>query len=454
MKTLLGSVSCIPLLALLNVAATAADVEQPSGNWTGFHIGVGAGYGMTDHELNADIDLTDIDVTGIDAIGPIPPIGAAAGNIGYDGIGGAGALATIEAGYDYQFHKNYVLGLQVGYTRSGISTDIDSGEGLSYTLEATDTFDLLARGGHVVDDSTLMYMIGGWTRTSMNASSTGADDGNYDFALSGFTFGSGVETAFADNLTAKIEYRYTQYGDKSIADSPGLDVSAKSDVQTLRAVLSYHTGAVHKFNGDFSEADWSGFHAGIGGGAGMMLHDLTSGDELGSIGFSGLGGKGFFGTVELGADYQFGERFVVGVMGDYTRSNIATSLDVSIATDIISGSLAAKLEAADSYSALARAGVLSSPNVLWYGLAGWTRTTFEGTLEAANGSGDPLFKDGKNLTSDGLTVGVGVESKLNERFSWKTEYRLTAYESQDLLGSGVMADSYMQTVRSVLSVGF
>lgn len=406
---------------------------------------------MVDHELSADLAIDDFG-----GIGPLPAVTDFGARIGYDGIGGAGGLATVEAGFDYQFNNNYLVGLQADYTRSNISTDIDLDANGSYSLEATDTFNVLARGGRVIDDSTLLYVIGGWSRTTMNAEGGSTLGSSYDFKLTGLTFGSGVETALSDNLTAKLEYRYTQYHDIGIASIPGiLDVSAKSDVQTVRAVLSYGMGDVHKYQGDFAEADWTGFHAGFGGGMGMVLHNLEGSTVFDGGSFNGLGGKGYFGTIEAGADYLWGERFVVGLQGDYTRSNIGTKLDVSVTNILgIDGALSAKLEAADSFSLLARAGLLSSPKVLWYGLAGWTRTSFKGSAEAADSAGNVLFSGSEKLTSDGLTIGAGVEGKLSDRLPWKTEYRLTSFESQDLLDTGFTADSYMQTIRSVLSVRF
>ena len=451
MKSFLRGLPAGVMLAAMTATASAADVDLPVGNWTGFHFGAGAGYGMVDHELEADISIN-----GFGGIGPVPPLDGVGINIGYDGIGGVGALGTVEVGYDYQLNSDFLVGLQADFTRSNISTNIDLDANGSYSLEATDTFSVLARGGRVIDDSTLLYIIGGWTRTTMNADGSGTVGTSYDFKLTGLTFGSGVETALSDNLTAKLEYRYTQYKDIGVASVPGiLDVSAKSDVQTIRAVLSYHMGGVHKYQGDFAEADWTGFHAGLGGGMGMVLHNLEGNTDFGGGSFNGLGGKGYFGTVEAGADYQWGERFVAGLQGDYTRSNIGTNLDVSVTNILgIDGALSAKLEAADSFSLLARAGLLSSPKVLWYGLAGWTRTSFKGSAEAADSAGNVLFSGSEKLISDGLTIGAGVEGKLSDRLSWKTEYRLTSFESQDLLDTGFTADSYMQTVRTVLSVRF
>ncbi len=450
MKSIVAGACSFAVFAAVGASSFAADVETPSSNWTGFHFGVGAGYGMVDHELAADIAIEEFE-----GIGPVPFLGEVAASIGYDGIGGAGGLVSVEAGYDYQFTGNYLVGLQADYTRSGIATKFDLGESGAYNLEATDTFNVLVRGGRLVDDSTLMYMIGGWTRTTMNAEVSGLGDASYDFNLSGFTLGSGVETALADNLTAKIEYRYTRYNDIDVAEIPDLlRVSAKSDIQTVRAVLSYRTGGVHKFDGDFSEADWTGFHAGVGGGAGIILHDLSGDTDFGGGSLSGLGGKGYFGSIEAGVDYQFGERFIVGLQGDYTRSTMATSLDVSATLFGIGGTLEASLEASDSFSILGRAGGLSSPNVLWYGLAGWTRTTFEGSAAVSDSDGNVLFEGAEKLTSDGLTFGVGVEGKLNDRFSMKTEYRLTGYETQDLLDTGFETDSYVQTIRTVLSARF
>ena len=161
----------------------------------------------------------------------------------------------------------------------------------------------------------------------------GFDDASYDFDLEGITVGGGIEFAIADNITMKLEYRYTSYEAVDIISGPPVSLDASPNVQTIRATLSYRTGVVPAATGGFEEAKWTGFHAGLGGGYGMVNHVLDASSTLGggaSLDFSGVGGEGFLGTAEIGADFQFGERFVVGIEGDYTLSGISTDIDGSI----------------------------------------------------------------------------------------------------------------------------
>jgi opacity protein-like surface antigen len=116
------------------------------------------------------------------------------------------------------------------------------------------------------------------------------------------------------------------------------------------------------------------------------------------------------------------------------------------------------LEASDSFSVLGRFGMLSSPNVLWFGLAGWTHTSFNGDVEVEDNVGNTVYSESYNFDADGLTVGVGFEAMLTESVSWKTEYRYTSYDTVEILDLGrtlaLDANTNSQSVRSTLSWRF
>jgi outer membrane immunogenic protein len=242
----------LPVLLIGNGGATwAADPVLPTADWTGFHIGLGGGYGMVNHRLDAAIDDSDL-------------------SLEWSGIGGQGGLAGIEAGYDFQITDRYVLGLQADYTASSIATTVDAVSDsvpYSYSLEASDSVSILVRGGRIVDGSALLYNFAGYTRSTFYG-----DDNNgssYDFDLDGLTFGGGIESAIAENVTLKLEYRYTMYlnmddFNQESVDTSGLGIDDldltgssledTSDVQTIRAVISYHSGAVSPWGGDFERS--------------------------------------------------------------------------------------------------------------------------------------------------------------------------------------------------------
>ena len=411
-------------------AAIAADVAAPTQNWTGLHIGIGAGYGMDDHALS-------LDVPGI-------PLTAS-----LDGLAGEGVLGTIEAGYDVQLNDQYVVGIQADYTRTGINTSLDFAGSSIYNISPVSNASLMLRAGQVVDGSTLVYVTGGWTHSWFESNLNIGAPTSMNAETNGITFGGGVESAISDNLTAKIEYRYSHFGDISLIDGGGLfDLSSQPDVQTVRAVLSYHGGDVHSYQGGFDQGSWTGLHVGLAGGVGLVNHELSVVGFPASL--SGIGGRGILGSAEVGFDYQLGERFLVGLQGDYTRSGMATSFNLAFG----GGSIDYSLAATDSFSVLGRMGLLASPNVLWYGEGGWTHTTFDGNL-AVTGSPPLAYQYG----ADGLTLGAGVEAKINDHLSWKTDYRYTSYNTVDFLsGLGIAgllnSDTNVQTIRTAISYRF
>ena len=83
--------------------------------------------------------------------------------------------------------------------------------------------------------------------------------------------------------------------------------------------------------------NWTGCYVGAGGGYGMF--DQESRPFVGGAPFASHndnGGRGWFGTVLVGCDYQVGSNIVIGAFGDYDFSGIKG--DMSLPT----GSLLAK----------------------------------------------------------------------------------------------------------------
>ena len=81
-------------------------------------------------------------------------------------------------------------------------------------------------------------------------------------------------------------------------------------------------------------ATWTGCYVGVGGGYGMWNQEHTTYDAAGVSYFREVttGGRGYFGTVQGGCDYQVSQ-FVVGVFGDYDFSSLkGTYNDVFRAT--------------------------------------------------------------------------------------------------------------------------
>ncbi len=74
-----------------------------------------------------------------------------------------------------------------------------------------------------------------------------ADAASYDDTVWGWTLGAGVEYAFTGNLTARVEYRYTQFDDlrhdqTRVFEEP-VSINAETEFHTIHAGLSYKFGS-------------------------------------------------------------------------------------------------------------------------------------------------------------------------------------------------------------------
>lgn len=172
------------ILLPMSVTAFAADaiMEQPPEPqpapveaapqqiWTGPYAGIFLGHNWTNFEgINADSD----------------------------GLSG-GAYA----GYNWQFN-NYVFGLEADLGYSDVE---ESAGGRSAQSELFGS--ARARAG-VAFDPFLVYATGGLAVANAEYSELGDSDSNTHI---GYTVGGGVEGLITENVTARLEYRYTDYG--------------------------------------------------------------------------------------------------------------------------------------------------------------------------------------------------------------------------------------------------
>lgn len=453
-KRLLAVVLSSTALVGTAFAADLPEPVMPAGDWTGFHIGVGGGYGGVNHRLA--LDASDDG----DSLGDV---------FSLSGVGGEGGLFTVEGGFDYQFGDQFVAGVSGDYTYSNIGTDLSvdipntfSG---SYSLDASNSFSVLGRLGWLSNPDTLVYGLVGWTWTEFEGDFSGGGP-DYSFDLDGLTVGAGIETRFTPNITGKLEYRYVDYGDNSlisgdIGEDIFLDLYNDTSMQTIRAVVSYRFGNSGGYVtpvADYSVApiaNWTGFRLGGGGGYGHINHELSfdvEGENIASL--SGFSGEGGFFTVEAGFDYQFSDQFVAGVQFDYTGSSVSTVAELDLG---VPGFTGYDLEASDNYTVAGRLGYLANPDTLVYGLVGWTWTDFEQDVKFV---GETVFSN--DFDVNGLTVGAGIETVLAQNITGKLEYRYTSYDTVNVfegelpfndngLDFELNNDISLQTVRAVVS---
>lgn len=198
-KSLLAATA---LATLAVTGAQAADVvmEQepapvimaPSFTWNGAYIGgqIGYGWGKSAH------DFSDF---GVD----LKP----------DGF-----LGGLYAGYNFDVGNNVILGIDADATYNNLK---DSGR---FDLGDQDFVDaetrlrwsgaVRARAGYAFD-RVLPYIAGGVAFGNIRHTlSDGVDSISESKTHTGWTLGAGVDYAATDNVILRLEYRYTDYGNK------------------------------------------------------------------------------------------------------------------------------------------------------------------------------------------------------------------------------------------------
>jgi outer membrane immunogenic protein len=229
---------------------------------------------------------------------------------------------------------------------------------------------------------------------------------------------------------------------------------------------------------------WTGCYVAGGGGYGLWDQENTGYFDA-PVAFAGVrtritetfdnGGKGWFGTVQGGCDYQFALggtwQVVVGVFGDYDFADIrGQRSDVFAGAALGIGPGVGTEKLSSQYAVGGRIGVLVTPQLLTYVSAGYTEARYDRTdftqLFAPNfGVPTGIYIDGQ--TYKGYFLGSGIEYALNflPGLFWKTEYRFSEtdveYNQRRFVATAarVPGDSYdskkyIQTVRSELVYRF
>ena len=138
-----------------------------------------------------------------------------------------GYIAGGYAGLNFQ-SGSLVFGIEGDFAAAGLDK--------SYGLDSVET-DMIGnvrgRIGYAFD-RVLAYGAGGAAFANVKASDGLVSDENWQ---TGYTVGAGVEAAMTDNLLARVEYMYTDFGKETYALSSDTDIELKT--HTVRAGLAY-----------------------------------------------------------------------------------------------------------------------------------------------------------------------------------------------------------------------
>jgi outer membrane immunogenic protein len=403
---------------ILTASSYAADAAGPAAagfNWSGIYIGAGAGAGAVNHQIG---------------LGPLS----------FNGIGGEGIFGELTFGYDHMLTDRLLLGGFIDVHMGNIGPQLEIGPLLEVKFANSYGFDAAARLGYLWNESTLAYVLGGftWQHFRLDVSTPGAGF-SADADRSGYILGVGMETVVGSNWTIKGEYRYANYGDEAIDGTGG--------ILTLEpSTHTFHIGANYRFNSDATGPaiaspayDWTGFYVGGALGAGEVVHDISF---LGVIGFNGIGGEGVFGELSAGYDHDFGN-FVAGIMADGNISGISTDLDLSGFGNLVD------VKADYGFNILGRIGVKVNAATLAYALGGYSWAHFKAEANPALGGGS------LDWSGSGFSIGGGLETVVSSKMTAGIEYRYSHFEKEDFGTAGAIeVEPSFHTVRLGLKYKF
>lgn len=131
-----------------------------------------------------------------------------------------GIMGGVYAGYNFQTSNMFVMGLEGDFTLSG-SEDKAGGVRVENNWNGT----VRARAG-VAFGRFLAYGTGG---LAVGKITTKLDGGGTNAGThAGWTVGAGMEAAITNNVIARLEYRYTDYGENEYDTSPKTNVDFNS----------------------------------------------------------------------------------------------------------------------------------------------------------------------------------------------------------------------------------
>jgi outer membrane immunogenic protein len=205
------------ILAAASIVSEAADAARPPAyrapppplfyNWTGLYVGAHVGGGW------ADLGVGDT---------------------------GSGFIGGGQVGYNYQISPQWVVGLEVEVSGSGIKNNLFTFGPITANFNWNTLTTLTSRFGYAFDNWLIYGKAGGaWAdvSASVNAAPFGFSSSSGGTA-SGWVVGVGTEYAFRNNWSAKVEYNHLDFGSDGGIFITGNTVT----VDTVKAGINYRFG--------------------------------------------------------------------------------------------------------------------------------------------------------------------------------------------------------------------
>jgi outer membrane immunogenic protein len=435
----------LPAAALLLAVAQPAAAQTPVYNWSGFYVGVHAGYGW---------GTTDIDTatTYVDSHGAL-----AGGQIGFNQ-----QIGNLVIGIETELswagisgERSYVSGgpLIGSLTSQSASADIDwlAATSLRLGLAAER---LLVYGKFGVAWAHAEYGLG--ESTTLIPGPTFTESYTADHNRFGLLFGFGTEYAFTDRWSGRIEYNYIAFAPRSVtfATTGGVPFTAEvaQHFHLAKLGLNYRFGTAaplpQVMPARAAGYDWSGFYIGAQAGYGFGRTDwLALGPPDGNYTTDGWLGGG-----QIGANIQAGV-FVAGLEADWAWTGIGRSQ--TITAPGVTTTLSTDVNWLATVTG--RVGVTPWSGALLYGKAGAALADIH-QERRVNTAGFSVDAAGAQLYA-GYVFGAGLEHMLFGNWSAKLEYNHVAFfdrghvlEGQAVFPAGTIANAENHEFKQSLQV--
>lgn len=116
-------------------------------------------------------------------------------------------------GYNHKVTDQVVIGAEAGFNVTVDDRIHATSAGQALTLDPRYSFDLSARAGYLVSDKALVYVRGGYANDRVRTSlATAGGVVRASDNLDGWQIGGGLEYAITDRISARAEYRYSDFG--------------------------------------------------------------------------------------------------------------------------------------------------------------------------------------------------------------------------------------------------
>lgn len=199
-------------------------------DWTGIYFGGHVGAGLLS-----------------DTVTQAAPTGGVADLTGSTDLGPVGIVGGAQAGVNFEFAQHWVIGAEAMWSATNISGTANAtttaGAGESFTSAPTWFATATGRLGYAGNDLMLYakggaaFMKAGYTENAP-AAIGGIGPQSTGDNRTGFTAGVGLEYGLTENLSAKFEYDFLDFGTKTY-NFTATPVSIRSDLSMLTLGLNY-----------------------------------------------------------------------------------------------------------------------------------------------------------------------------------------------------------------------